>query len=33
MPYIQGETLRTKLDRETQFGIDEAVRITRSRTT
>jgi serine/threonine-protein kinase len=29
MPYIQGETLRTKLDRETQFGIDEAVRITR----
>jgi serine/threonine-protein kinase len=29
MPYIQGETLRTKLDRETQRGIDEAVRITR----
>ena len=29
MPFIQGETLRTKLDRETQFGIDEAVRITR----
>ena len=29
MPYIQGETLRSKLDRETQFGIDEAVRITR----
>jgi len=29
MPYIQGETLRTKLDRETQLGIDEAVRITR----
>ena len=29
MPYIQGETLRAKLDRETQFGIDEAVRITR----
>src|SRR5512140_36901 len=29
MPYVQGETLRTKLDRETQFGIDEAVRITR----
>ena len=28
MPYIQGETLRTKLDRETQLGIDEAVRIT-----
>ena len=29
MPYIEGETLRTKLDRETQLGIDEAVRITR----
>jgi len=29
MPYIEGETLRDKLDRETQFGIDEAVRITR----
>jgi serine/threonine-protein kinase len=29
MPYIDGETLRTKLDRETQLGIDEAVRITR----
>src|SRR5687768_5644409 len=29
MPYIQGETLRSKLDRETQLGIDEAVRITR----
>ena len=29
MPYIQGETLRTKLDRETQLGIEEAVRITR----
>ncbi len=29
MPYIQGETLRTKLDRETQLGVDEAVRITR----
>ncbi len=28
MPYIQGETLRAKLDRETQLGIDEAVRIT-----
>ena len=27
MPYIQGETLRGKLDRETQLGIDEAVRI------
>jgi eukaryotic-like serine/threonine-protein kinase len=29
MPYVRGETLRTKLDRETQLGIDEAVRITR----
>ncbi len=28
MPYIEGETLRSKLDRETQFGIDEAVKIT-----
>jgi serine/threonine-protein kinase len=28
MPYIAGETLRDKLDRETQLGIDEAVRIT-----
>ena len=27
MPYIQGETLRAKLDREVQLGIDEAVRI------
>ena len=27
MPFIDGETLRTKLDRETQFGIEEAVRI------
>ncbi len=27
MPYIAGETLRDKLDRETQLGIDEAVRI------
>jgi len=29
MPYIQGETLRTKLDREKQLGVDEAVKITR----
>src|SRR5512135_2450936 len=29
MPYIEGETLRAKLDRETQFGIDEAIRIAR----
>ncbi len=28
MPFIQGETLREKLDRETQLGVDEAVRIT-----
>jgi serine/threonine-protein kinase len=28
MPYIQGETLREKLNRETQLGIEEAVRIT-----
>ncbi len=28
MPYIQGETLRAKLDREKQLGIDESVRIT-----
>jgi serine/threonine-protein kinase len=28
MPYIDGETLRSKLDRETQLSIDEAVRIT-----
>ncbi len=29
MPWIQGETLRAKLDRETQLGVDEAVRIAR----
>ena len=29
MPFIEGETLRSKLDREKQFGIEEAVRITR----
>jgi serine/threonine-protein kinase len=28
MPYIQGETLRTMLDREKQLGVDEAVKIT-----
>ena len=27
MPFIQGETLREKLNRETQLGVDEAVRI------
>ena len=26
MPFIDGETLRDRLNRETQFGIDEAVR-------
>jgi eukaryotic-like serine/threonine-protein kinase len=29
MPFIDGETLRAKLDRERQLGIDESVRITR----
>jgi hypothetical protein len=29
MPYVEGETLRDKLDRETQLGVEEAVRITR----
>jgi len=29
MPYIEGETLRSKLDREKQLGIDEAVKIAR----
>jgi len=28
MPYIQGETIRDRLNRETQLGIDEAVKIT-----
>ncbi|MCZ6856766.1 MAG: serine/threonine-protein kinase, partial [Gemmatimonadetes bacterium] len=28
MPFIDGETLRDKLNRETQLGIEEAVRIT-----
>ena len=30
MPFIDGETLRSKLDRETQLGIDEAVTIARN---
>ncbi len=30
MPYIQGETLRAKLDRETQLAVEEAVEITRA---
>ena len=29
MPFIKGETIREKLNRETQFGVDEAVRIAR----
>ncbi len=29
MPYVEGETLRDKLNRETQLDIDEAVRIAR----
>jgi len=28
MPFIDGETLRSRLDRETQLGVDEAVKIT-----
>ena len=28
MPYIQGETLRAKLDREHQLGVEEAVKLT-----
>ncbi|MGH7653929.1 MAG: serine/threonine-protein kinase, partial [Gemmatimonadaceae bacterium] len=28
MPFIEGETIRERLDRETQFGIEDAVRIT-----
>ena len=29
MPYIEGETIREKLNRETQFGVDDAVRLVR----
>ena len=29
MPFIDGETLRAKLDRETKLGVDDAVRIAR----
>jgi eukaryotic-like serine/threonine-protein kinase len=29
MPYVEGETLRNRLDRETQLDVEEAVRITR----
>jgi serine/threonine-protein kinase len=30
MPYVEGDTLRDKLDREKQFGIEEAVEVTRA---
>jgi eukaryotic-like serine/threonine-protein kinase len=30
MPFIRGETLRSRLDRETQLGVDEAVRMAMS---
>jgi len=30
MPYVEGETLRTKIDREKQLGVDEAVGLTRA---
>jgi serine/threonine protein kinase len=29
MPYIEGETIRDRLHRETQFGVEDAVRIAR----
>ena len=29
MPYVRGESLRQKLDRERQFSVDDAIRITR----
>src|SRR5438552_3395371 len=29
MPYISGESLRNRLDRETQLAVDDAVRIAR----
>ena len=29
MPYVAGESLRTRLDRETQLAVDDAIRITR----
>ena len=29
MPYIEGETIRDKLNRETQFGVDESIRLAR----
>ncbi len=30
MPYVEGETLRDKIEREKQLGVDEAIEITRS---
>ncbi len=30
MPYVEGETLRTRIDREKQLGVDEAVALTRA---
>ena len=30
MPYVEGETLRHKIEREKQLGIDEALELTRS---
>jgi len=29
MPFVEGETLRARLNRETQLGVDDAVRLTR----
>src|SRR6478672_5643891 len=29
MPYVEGETLRQRIERETQLGIDDAIRIAR----
>jgi serine/threonine-protein kinase len=29
MPYIEGETIRDRLNRETQFGVDDAIRLAR----
>jgi eukaryotic-like serine/threonine-protein kinase len=29
MPYVEGETLRARLDRETQLGVDESVKLVR----
>jgi serine/threonine-protein kinase len=30
MPYVEGETLRTRIDREKQLGVDDAVALTRA---